>query len=256
MKSKGALARGSSSAIFDGRNSNTRINQARSFGVVSDERAEIRSIFNPLLLRQELAPVPCDYRSDHRHPITMITGPNSGGKTRFIQAMALTQLLGQCGLFAPAEQAKLPLCGGLFVSLIEREAVDHAEGRLGRELQRIRTLFEAMGSSSMILLDELCSGTNPAEGEEVFVLVLQLLERLHPTAFVTTHFLEFARTLEDSAPIECLQFLKVEMDASQTSTYQFLPGVADTSLAAVMAERMGVTLDRLTRIIDKKRGRQ
>jgi DNA mismatch repair protein MutS2 len=106
----------------------------------------------------------------------------------------------------------------------------------------------------MILLDELCSGTNPTEGEEVFVLVLQLLERLHPTAFVTTHYLEFARNVEDSPPVMNMQFLRVEMDDLQESTYQFVPGVAATSLASVMAERMGVTLERLTRIIAKRNG--
>ena len=210
-------------------------------------------LFNPLLLRQEQAPVPCTVKAAGNVPITVVTGPNSGGKTRLIQAIGLAQLLGQSGLYAPCSRGCLRLQHGLFVSLIERESADQVEGRLGRELVRIRTLFEEMEHGSMVVLDELCSGTNPSEGIEVFTLVLQLLRRVQPVAYVTTHFLDHARDLQQHHKELGLEFLQVQLDGERRSTYQFVDGVARTSLAALTAERLGVTFENLAASVDDRR---
>lgn len=212
-------------------------------------------LWNPLLLHQEQAPVPCTVNAAGNVPITVVTGPNSGGKTRLIQAIALAQLLAQSGLYAPCSRGRLRVQNGLFVSLIERESADQVEGRLGRELVRIRTLFEEMEHGSMVILDELCSGTNPSEGIEVFTLVLQLLRRVDPVAYVTTHFLDHARSLEQNHHELGLEFLQVELDGDRRSTYQFNDGVARTSLAALTAERLGVTFENLSTAVDGRRTR-
>lgn len=184
----------------------------------------------------------------------MITGPNSGGKTRLLQAVGLAQLLGQAGVYVPARRARIPLLDGLFASITERATVDQTEGRLGTELVRIRELFEAASPRSMLILDELCSGTNPSEAEEIVLMVLQLLERLRPVAFVTTHFLDFSRRLESERPVSHLRFLQVELDRNQRSTYQFVPGVAETSLAANTAKRLGVTFEELSTLVVRSGG--
>ena len=227
------------------------------FSGTPDETADghvWRDLFNPLLLKQEAVPVPCGLRRPGRDGITLLTGPNSGGKTRFLQALGLAQVLGQSGLYTCASEARLNLLRGLYVSLIEHEAVDHAEGRLGRELERIRTMFDAMQPPSMVILDELCSGTNPSEATEVFSMVLELLSPLAPVAFISTHFLDYAQQLETSPPVDNLDFLQVEMGADQRSTYQFVPGVATSSMASAMAERMGVTFDELSQVLRGRMG--
>lgn len=215
------------------------------------DRWELRDAFNPLLLVQG-RPVPIDVRRDTRLGTTLITGPNSGGKTRLLQAIGLCQVLGQAGLPVPASSAVLPRVRGLFVSLIETESFDEGEGRLGREMVRIRRLFEGLDRPALVLLDELCSGTNPSEGNELFAMVLQLLDRLGAIAFVSTHFLDFARELEGAPPVAGLEFLRVEIDERQRSTYRFVPGVAPTSLASVTAARLGVTFETLAELIDSR----
>lgn len=210
---------------------------------------DLRHLFNPLLLRQG-QPVPCSVATGSHDSIVVITGPNSGGKTRLLQAIGLAQLLGQSGLYVPAASAQLPIVDGLFASSTERTDVDQREGRLGTELVRIRTLFESIGSRSMVLMDELCSGTNPSEAVDIFLVVLELLSGLHPVAFITTHFLDFGRELEREPPVELLEFLQVEMDGER-STYQFVPGVAPTSLARSTARRLGVTLETLSELVKK-----
>ncbi len=217
---------------------------------------EFEGLFNPLLLAGGGQPVACQLAFDHRYPITIITGPNSGGKTRLLQAIGLAQLLGQSGVYAPLANGSIRILDGLFVSLVEDESADQIEGRLGRELVRVRSLFEEMSPNSMVILDELCSGTNPSEGIEVFEMVLRLLREIEPTAFVTTHFLDFARQLQEGHTFDALEFRQVEIDEHQRSTYQFVDGVAETSLASVTAQRLGVTFDRLSDIIHTRRRAQ
>jgi DNA mismatch repair protein MutS2 len=135
--------------------------------------------------------------------------------------------------------------------LIEEAKADQAEGRLGTELLRIRRLFERLPPGALVLLDELCSGTNPSEGEQIFELVVTMLNQLKPQAFITTHFLAFASSLEKSRRIPGLSFLQVELDSERRPTYQFAPGVARSSLAGDTAERLGVTGEQLLLLIEQ-----
>lgn len=214
-------------------------------------RSSFERLFNPFLLLETVAPVPCDIEHGE-HAITIITGPNSGGKTRLLQAVGLTQLLAQAGLFVPARSARLSIRSGMFVSLVQHAEADQSEGRLGTELLRIRRLFESLPLGGLAILDELCSGTNPTEGEEIFELLIELLGELRPAAFISTHFLGLAARLERDRPVD-LTFLEVELGPSGKATYRFTPGVAKTSLARGVAERLGVTRESLRALLDSRR---
>jgi DNA mismatch repair protein MutS2 len=233
--------------------------------LAGDERGlHFERLFNPLLFGDTAsAPVPCDLETAHAGGIVIVTGPNSGGKTRLLQAIAIAQLLSEAGLFVPAASARMPRATGLFVSLVEEARADQPEGQLGMELLRIRRMFELLAPGALVLLDELCSGTNPSEGEEIARLVLSLLPELRAQVFVTTHLLQFAAKLAEehtAAPpggepgwTGRLEFLQVELDDHDRPTYGFVPGVAKTSLAQKTAARLGVTRDELLALIAKKK---
>jgi DNA mismatch repair protein MutS2 len=212
----------------------------------------LRGLFNPLLLQTQGPPVSCDLAPHSNEAVTVVTGPNSGGKTRLLQALGLVQLLGQSGLYVPAKEAHLPLASSMFASLVHQDGADLTEGRFGTELLRIRTLFRGVMPGAVVFIDELCSGTNPSEAAEIISMVLRLLRKLSPHAFITTHFLDLAKNLEDDPPIGDLEFLQVEIDERQASTYQFVPGVATTSLAVGTAQRLGVDFERLAQAIDER----
>lgn len=207
--------------------------------------------FNPLLFAQKIQVVPCHLEIDRHDATVLVTGPNSGGKTRLLQALGLAQLLAQSGIFVPARSGCLAWASALVVSLIQETKVDQAEGRLGMELLRIRELFERLPPGAMVILDELCSGTNPSEGEEIFELVLRMLTRLRPQTFITTHFLAFAGRLERERKITELRFLQVQLGPDHQPTYAFCPGVAKTSLAGHAAARLGVTGEQLMSLIER-----
>ncbi|MGA2451114.1 MAG: DNA mismatch repair protein [Polyangiaceae bacterium] len=212
----------------------------------------IEGLFNPLLLASGTAAVPCDLHAE-AGAVVLVTGPNSGGKTRLLQAVGIAQLFAESGLFVPARGGRLPRATGLFALLFEDARSDQPEGHLGMELLRIRKLFEQIDRGAVVVLDELCSGTNPSEGEEIARLVLSLLPELGVQAFVTTHLLQFAAELARSRSIPSLEFLQVEIDASERPTYRFVPGVARTSLAQRTAERLGVTRGELVEQIERKK---
>jgi len=216
----------------------------------SETRA-LTALFNPLLLVHGGRAVPCNLHTDRHATTVLVTGPNSGGKTRLLQAIGIAQILGQAGLFVPARSARLALAPALVVSLIQETKADQTEGRLGVELIRIRALFERLPPGAMVILDELCSGTNPSEGEEIFELVVKMLTRLKPQAFITTHFLAFAARLEKEQKIADLRFIQVELGPDERPTYQFAPGVARTSLAGQAAARLGVTGDQLLSLVER-----
>jgi DNA mismatch repair protein MutS2 len=219
--------------------------------VAPEEPRLLFGLFNPLLLMSGVVPVPCDVVTDRLTATVLVTGPNSGGKTRLLQSVGLAQILAQAGLFIPARSGSVALTDSLVVSLIQETRADQSEGRLGTELLRIRELFERLPPGAMVLLDELCSGTNPSEGEEIFELVVAMLTRLRPQAFITTHFLTFAARLERQGKIPDLGFLQVELGPDRRPTYQFAPGVASTSLAGQAAERLGVTGEQLMTLIER-----
>lgn len=216
---------------------------------------QLEAVFNPLLMALVERPVPTDVGFETASGIAVVTGPNSGGKTRLLQAVGIAQVLGQAGLYAPARAARLPLAPGLFASMVELDRADQAEGRLGTELVRLRSLFETAPPRSLVLLDELCAGTNPSEAIEIVDTVLRLLRLLRPVAFVTTHFLDFAERQRVEPSVEGLSFLQVEVDREWgTPTFRFVPGVAGTSLAVGTARRLGVAFDELERRLGERLG--
>lgn len=217
---------------------------------------KLEGLFNPFLVAEGVPVRCCNIDQPAPDTMTIITGPNSGGKTRLLQAIGWSQLLGQCGLPVPAKSATLCWAGGMFVSIVQETSAAQREGQLGMELLRIRRLFEQVAPGDVIVLDELCSGTNPSEGEEIFRLVIELLSELGPQLWLTTHFLQFAQRLQSEAGIPRLAFMQVELDENEQPTYGFVPGVAQSSLAGQTAERLGVTWTELSALVQRAKRRR
>jgi DNA mismatch repair protein MutS2 len=200
-------------------------------------------LFNPWLVAEGRACQPCDLELREGEHLVLITGPQLRRQDA-LAAVAVSEpaaraerpvRAGGAGRAAPGERA---------VRVAGRAHADRSvEGRLGTELLRIRRLFERLRENSMVVMDELCSGTNPSEGEALMQLVLEALYELAPQAFITTHFLELAARLAGSTRRH--RFLQTELDEHEQPTYRFSDGVARTSLAHRVAERLGITRDSL-----------
>jgi hypothetical protein len=128
--------------------------------------------------------------------VFVLTGPNRGGKTTYMQAVGLAQLLAQAGLYVPARAARISPVDGVFTHFPAKEHPELDTGRLGEEAQRLRELFSSATSGSLILLNESLSTTSPGESLVLARDLVRILRLLGARAVYTTHMHELAREVE------------------------------------------------------------
>jgi DNA mismatch repair protein MutS2 len=121
--------------------------------VPATEARHLDGLFNPWLVMQGVSAIAYDDSLLDGRSTLILTGPNSGGKTRYLQAIAISQLLGQAGTYVPARSARLIWVKQMFLSLLETANASQEEGRLGMELLRIRHVFETSGPDSLVIMD-------------------------------------------------------------------------------------------------------
>jgi hypothetical protein len=112
-----------------------------------------------------------------------------------MQAVGLAQVLAQAGLHVPARTARISPVDGIFTHFPAKEHFELDTGRLGEEAQRLRELFAAATSGSLILLNESLSATTPGESLALARDVLRILRLLGARAVYTTHLHELAREI-------------------------------------------------------------
>jgi DNA mismatch repair protein MutS len=134
-----------------------------------------------------------DFEIGNIGDVFVLTGPNRGGKTTYMQAVGLAQVLAQAGLHVPAQSARISPVDGIFTHFPAKEHPELDTGRLGEEAQRLRELFAEATPGSLILLNESLSTTTPAESLVLARDVLRILRLLGARAVYTTHLHELAR---------------------------------------------------------------
>jgi hypothetical protein len=137
-----------------------------------------------------------DVRMDEEARLFVLTGPNQGGKTTFVQGLGIVQALAQAGLFAPAERAVLSPadCVVTHFPLAEEGQLD--TGRFAREAGELSAMFDLVGPRSLVLLNESLSSTNPSEALVIARDVLQGLCYAGARGVFTTHLHELGTELE------------------------------------------------------------
>ena len=140
---------------------------------------------HPLLGEQA---VPIDIVFPQGCRVLIITGPNTGGKTVSLKTLALFTLLNQCGFPIPAaEETALPLCSGVFADIGDEQSLDQSLSTFSGHMKNIGQMLRHSDGKSLILLDELGSGTDPQEGGAIAMAVLDKLIQQGDLVVVTTH---------------------------------------------------------------------
>jgi DNA mismatch repair protein MutS len=128
--------------------------------------------------------------------IFILTGPNQGGKTVYLQMTGLVQVLAQAGLWVPARQARISPVDTIFTHYPMEERLDLGTGRLGDEAKRLSDLFEQATRCSLVLLNESLASTSPGESLYLAQDVVAALRRMGVRAIYTTHLHELAEAIE------------------------------------------------------------
>jgi len=212
---------------------------------------QIRGGRHPLLLgegRSMLRP----YSSDlvmpfdlELHPdefTVLVSGPNTGGKTVLIKAVGLLCLLAQSGVIPPiGPQSALPVFTEVFADIGDRQSIAASLSTFSAHVAVLRTILERAGAGSLVLLDEIGSGTDPAEGAALAAAALKALTRRHAVTLATTHLGALKQLAAETVGVvnASLQF-----DAETlTPTYRLLKGVPGRSYGLAIALRLGVPAD-------------
>jgi DNA mismatch repair protein MutS2 len=150
---------------------------------------EIIDGYHPLLLKkidQQTVPLSVKIGQDHR--IMVITGPNAGGKTVVLKTVGLLQLMFQSGFHIPVKEgSRFPLCHGLFAVIGDEQSIENDLSTFSSHVTKVNEILQAAAYRSLILIDEIGTGTDPAEGAALAVAVLEKLNRSGIITMVTTH---------------------------------------------------------------------
>lgn len=133
---------------------------------------------------------------DSEGRIFIITGPNRGGKTTYIQGIALAQILFQAGLYVPGASAYMTPVDGIYTHFPVEEKPSEDTGRLGEEAKRISELFRKATCRSMILMNESLSSTSLGEALYIARDVVQVFKAMGVRAVFATHMHELAADLD------------------------------------------------------------
>lgn len=163
-----------------------------------------------------------DVNADHKD-LVIITGANQGGKSTFLRSIGLSQLMMQCGMFAPAEFFCSNVCNGLFTHYKREEDATMNSGKLDEELGRMSDIVDHITSNSMLLFNESFAATNEREGSEIARQIICALLEKRIKVFFVTHLYEFAHGFYNKK-MENAIFLRAERQDDGSRTFKIIEG--------------------------------
>ena len=195
---------------------------------------------HPLLLATSAEVVPFDLTMQPGERTLVISGPNTGGKTVLLKALGLLALLAQSGVLPPvAAGTRLPLFRDVFADIGDEQSIEASLSTFAAHLQNIRIALEGADSESLVLLDELGSGTDPIEGAALARAALAEFGERRALTVATTHLGQLKLLAGEFAGVvnASLQF-----DAEKLrSTYRLIKGIPGRSYGVAIARRLGLS---------------
>jgi DNA mismatch repair protein MutS2 len=186
--------------------------------------------------------VPFDLELAPDERTVLVSGPNTGGKTVLIKAVGLLSLLAQSGIIPPiGPHSSLPVFTEVFADIGDRQSIAASLSTFSAHVAVLRRILDGAGAGSLVLLDEIGSGTDPAEGGALAAATLKALTRRKAITLATTHLGALKQLAAETVGIvnASLQFDV----GTLTPTYRLLKGVPGRSYGLAIARRLGVAAD-------------
>jgi DNA mismatch repair protein MutS2 len=201
--------------------------------------------YHPLLLakarsHEDVIPFELVLEDDER--TLLVSGPNTGGKTVLLKAVGLLSMLTQSGIIPPVGPGTmLPVFDDVFADIGDEQSIEASLSTFSAHLKNLREILENADANALVLIDEMGSGTDPAEGGALAQAILIELTRRGALTVATTHLgqLKMIAGAEPGVVNASLQFDAVEL----RPTYRLQKGIPGRSYGLAIARRLGFPAD-------------
>lgn len=206
--------------------------------IINDKKIiKLNKARHPLIDKNKVVPV--DIEIGEKYNTLVITGPNTGGKTVTLKTIGLLSCMGMSGLYIPAgEKSSIYVFDNIFADIGDEQSIADSLSTFSSHMINIVDMMKKSTEKSLILLDELCSGTDPCEGANLAISILEELNRKQSINIVTTHYSEiknYAITTDN------FENASSEFDVENMKpTYKILMGVPGRSNAFAISKRLGL----------------
>lgn len=205
--------------------------------IYKEQIISLKRTYNPLISEKDV--VKNDIYLDNKGNSLIITGPNTGGKTVVLKTVGICVYLTHLGFYIPAlEDSIIGFFEKVFIDIGDEQSIENNLSTFSSHMTNIIEIIENSNSQSLILLDELCSGTDPSEGAVLSMALLDRFKDIKTTVLCTTHYPEIKDYCFRS---EYYQNASLEFDFEKLKpTYKFIIGLPGKSNAINISSKLGL----------------
>ena len=183
--------------------------------------------------------VPLDFEIGDKYRSLIITGPNAGGKTVTLKTVGILTLMTQCGFDIPAEKGtSISIFENIFVDIGDNQSIENALSTFSSHIQNIASIINKSNKSTLVLLDEIGSGTEPNEGAALAIAILDELYQMGCITIASTHYGELKKfaTIHPDFENAGMMFDKNTLEP----LYKLTIGHSQNSNALFISKKMGI----------------